>query len=73
MTRQVREIVLLIADGLTIKEIQQELRLPAYKVKNHFQNILKKWHRILKFRLLYMTLRIKMSKKTESTKSPYDE
>ncbi|MFC1552049.1 response regulator [Candidatus Latescibacterota bacterium] len=42
MTKQEREMVLLIADGLSYKEIAQELQLSVYEVKNHVQDILEK-------------------------------
>ena len=42
MTRQEREIVLLIADGLTNKEIVDKLHLSIYTVKSHVHNILEK-------------------------------
>ena len=42
MTKQEREIVLLITDGLTNKEIAQKLHLSAYTVKSHVHNILEK-------------------------------
>jgi len=42
MTKQEREIVLLIADGLTNKEIAQKLHLSTYTVKSHVHNILEK-------------------------------
>ena len=42
LTKQEREIVLLIAEGLTNKEIVQKLNLSANTVKNHIHNILEK-------------------------------
>ncbi|MFA6472372.1 MAG: response regulator transcription factor [Candidatus Latescibacterota bacterium] len=42
MTKREREIVLLIADGLTNKEIAQKLCLSAGKVKSHVHNIFEK-------------------------------
>ena len=42
MTKLEREIVLLIADGLTNKEIAQKLNLSAYIVKSHVHNIFEK-------------------------------
>ncbi len=42
MTKQEREIVLFIADGLTNKEIGQKLHLSAFKVRGHVHNILEK-------------------------------
>lgn len=42
MTKREMEIVKLIADGFTNKEIAQELSLSAYTVKSHVHNILEK-------------------------------
>jgi two-component system, NarL family, nitrate/nitrite response regulator NarL len=42
MTRREREVVALIADGLTNKEIADKLNLSAYTVKSHVHNILEK-------------------------------
>jgi len=42
MTKREMEIVKLIADGSTNKEIAQELSLSAYTVKSHVHNILEK-------------------------------
>ena len=42
MTKREQEIVLLIADGLTNKEIAQKLHLSASKVKSHVHTILEK-------------------------------
>jgi DNA-binding NarL/FixJ family response regulator len=42
MTKREREIVLLIEDGLTNKEIAQKLHLSANNVKSHVHNILEK-------------------------------
>ena len=42
MTKQEREIVLLLAEGITNKEIAQKLNLSAYIVKSHVHNILEK-------------------------------
>lgn len=42
MTKREREVVVLIADGLTNKEIAQKLHLPVYEVKSHIHNILDK-------------------------------
>ena len=42
MTRREREVVALIADGLTNKEIAEKLHLSAYTVKSHIHNILEK-------------------------------
>ncbi|MFC1552046.1 LuxR C-terminal-related transcriptional regulator [Candidatus Latescibacterota bacterium] len=43
-TKQECEMVLLIADGLTYKEIAQELQLSVYKVKTTSKTSLKKWY-----------------------------
>jgi DNA-binding NarL/FixJ family response regulator len=42
MTRREREIVLLIAEGLSNKEIAGRLTIAPYTVKNHVHNILEK-------------------------------
>ena len=42
MTRREREVVALIADGLSNKEIADKLNLSAYTVKSHVHNILEK-------------------------------
>jgi len=42
MTKREREVVALIADGLTNKEIAEKLHLSAYTVKSHIHNILEK-------------------------------
>ncbi|HSL90072.1 MAG TPA: response regulator transcription factor [Ignavibacteriaceae bacterium] len=42
MTKREREVVALIADGLTNKEIAQKLKLSTYTVKSHVHNILEK-------------------------------
>ena len=42
MTKREREVVALIADGLTNKEIADKLHLSAYTVKSHIHNILEK-------------------------------
>ena len=42
MTKREREIVMLIADGLSNKEIAQRLSIATYTVKSHVHNILEK-------------------------------
>lgn len=42
MTRRERQVIGLVADGLTNKEIAQNLHLSAYTVKSHIHNILEK-------------------------------
>jgi DNA-binding NarL/FixJ family response regulator len=42
MTKREREIVALIADGLSNKEIAQRLNIEVYTVKSHVHNILEK-------------------------------
>jgi RNA polymerase sigma factor (sigma-70 family) len=42
MTKREREIVVLIAEGLSNKEIAQRLNLSTYTVKSHVHNILEK-------------------------------
>jgi DNA-binding NarL/FixJ family response regulator len=42
MTKRERQIVELVADGLTNKEIAQRLHLSTYTVKSHIHNILEK-------------------------------
>jgi NarL family two-component system response regulator LiaR len=42
MTKRERQVVGLIADGMTNKEIAQELHLSTSTVKSHIHNILEK-------------------------------
>jgi DNA-binding NarL/FixJ family response regulator len=42
MTKREREIIPLIADGLSNKEIAQRLNVATYTVKSHVHNILEK-------------------------------
>jgi DNA-binding NarL/FixJ family response regulator len=42
MTKREREIIVLIAEGLSNKEIAQRLNLSTYTVKSHIHNILEK-------------------------------
>jgi DNA-binding NarL/FixJ family response regulator len=42
MTRRERQVIALIADGMTNKEIAQKLHLSTYTVKSHVHNILEK-------------------------------
>lgn len=42
MTNRERQVIYLVADGLTNKEIAQKLHLSAYTVKSHVHNILEK-------------------------------
>ncbi len=42
MTRRERQVILLIADGLSNKEIANKLHLSTYTVKSHVHNILEK-------------------------------
>ncbi|MBN1447306.1 MAG: response regulator transcription factor [Bacteroidetes bacterium] len=42
MTKREREVVQLVADGLTNKEIAQQLHLSTHTVKSHIHNILEK-------------------------------
>jgi two-component system, NarL family, response regulator DegU len=42
MTRRERQVIDLVADGLTNKEIAQKLHLSTYTVKSHIHNILEK-------------------------------
>jgi two-component system response regulator DegU len=42
MTKRERQVIELIADGLTNKEIAQKLHLSTYTVKSHVHNILEK-------------------------------
>ena len=47
MTRREREIVSLIVDGLSNKEIAQRISIATYTVKSHVHNILEKLGRIV--------------------------
>jgi len=42
MTKREKQVIILVADGLTNKEIAQKLHLSAYTVKSHIHNILEK-------------------------------
>jgi len=42
MTKRERQVILLIADGLSNKEIANKLHLSTYTVKSHVHNILEK-------------------------------
>jgi len=42
MTKRERQVISLVADGLTNKEIAQNLHLSTYTVKSHIHNILEK-------------------------------
>ncbi len=42
MTKREKEVIGLISDGLTNKEIARELRIAAYTVKSHIHNIMEK-------------------------------
>jgi len=42
MTKRERQVIELVADGLTNKEIAQELHLSTYTIKSHIHNILEK-------------------------------
>ncbi len=42
MTKREKQVIELVADGLTNKEIAQKLRLSTYTVKSHIHNILEK-------------------------------
>jgi two-component system, NarL family, response regulator DegU len=42
MTRRERQVIDLVADGLSNKEIAQELNLSPYTIKSHIHNILEK-------------------------------
>ncbi len=42
MTKRERQVIHLVSDGLTNKEIAQKLHLSPYTVKNHVHNILEK-------------------------------
>jgi len=64
MTKREMEIVKLIADGSTNKEIAQELSLSAYTVKSHVHNILEK---------LSLHTRVHIAKFYETTKSSIAE
>lgn len=42
MTKREREVILLLGDGLTNKEIAQKVRVSNYTVKSHIHNIMQK-------------------------------
>jgi DNA-binding NarL/FixJ family response regulator len=42
MTRRERQVIVLISDGMTNKEIAQKLHLSTYTIKSHVHNILEK-------------------------------
>ena len=66
MTKREREVVALIADGLTNKEIADKLHLSAYTVKSHIHNILEKM--VLNTRIQSEDVSI-----TNGSIPPYDE
>jgi DNA-binding NarL/FixJ family response regulator len=66
MTKREREITKLIADGLTNKEIAQELKVSTYTIKSHVHNILDK---------LSLSTRVQIAKyslQMENTKTATD-
>lgn len=42
MTKREREIIVLIADGMSNKEIAQQLNIATHTVKSHIHNIMEK-------------------------------
>jgi DNA-binding NarL/FixJ family response regulator len=42
MTKREREIIILISDGLSNKEIAQQLAIATHTVKSHVHNIMEK-------------------------------
>ncbi len=42
MTKRERQVIDLVADGFTNKEIAQKLHLSTYTIKSHIHNILEK-------------------------------
>ena len=66
MTKREREVIALVADGLTNKEIADKLHLSACTVKSHIHNILEKM--VLNTRIQSEDVSI-----TKSSISPNDE
>jgi len=64
MTKRERQVIELITDGLTNKEIAQSLHLSAYTVKSHVHNILEK---------LTMHTRVQIAGYAHTSKSRQDQ
>jgi DNA-binding NarL/FixJ family response regulator len=60
MTKRERQVIELIADGSTNKEIAQKLNLSTYTVKSHVHNILEK---------LALNTRIQIAKHAHNSES----
>jgi len=63
MTRRERQVIDLVADGLTNKEIAQKLHLSTYTVKSHIHNILEK---------LALHTRVQIAKYAHTSHDYYD-
>lgn len=63
MTRRERQVIDLVADGLSNKEIAQELNLSPYTIKSHIHNILEK---------LTLHTRVQIAKYAHTSKSYLD-
>lgn len=69
MTKREREVIALIAEGFTNKEIAQKLKLSTYTVKSHVHNILEKLSlstRVQVARYVHMNDSVKSSLDTTS-------
>ena len=73
MTRREREVVALIADGLTNKEIADKLNLSAYTVKSHVHNILEKMALNTRVQIAIFANSNDDFKKTAESTPPKDE
>ena len=73
MTRREREVVALIADGLSNKEIADKLHLSAYTVKSHVHNILEKMALHSRVQIATYSFTIDKVSDIAGTISPEDE
>ena len=70
MTKREKQVIELIADGYTNKEIAQKLHLSTYTVKSHVHNILEKLSLIHAYKL-QNTLIFQINIKLQSIQLPY--
>ena len=73
MTRREREVVALIANGLTNKEIADTLHLSIYTVKSHVHNILEKMALNTRVQIAIYASSSKDFNKTDGSTPPNDE
>ncbi len=70
MTKREKQVIELIADGFTNKEIAQKLHLSTYTVKSHVHNILEKLALIHVYKSQNMLI-FQTNIKLQSTQLPY--